>query len=359
MKKIIDKITLIICCFLLLSSTNKDLFSVIALLAIVSASSISQYTIKNKVSLGAEILYIILCFVNPLFLYYLPVIIYDILYDKRYYLVAISIVPLIFKNGSISSWQILFIFAITIISVILQNRTNTLIKLEQKFIETRDNSAELNMLLTEKNKHLSETQDYEIHLATLKERNRIAREIHDNVGHLLSRSILQVGALKITSHDDVQKESLGGLSDTLSNAMTTIRNSVHDLHDDSVDLKLAITDAVKPLEDDGLKVKLNFDFSNNIPNNIKFCLISIVKESVSNIIKHSCANYVTISLYEHPAFYQLMVEDNGKCSEEIINDNGMGLSNMRDRINSMNGLIQISSNKKGFRIFITLQKERS
>ena len=41
-----------------------------------------------------------------------------------------------------------------------------------------------------------EKQDTEIYLATLKERNRIAREIHDNVGHMLSRSILMVGALK-------------------------------------------------------------------------------------------------------------------------------------------------------------------
>jgi signal transduction histidine kinase len=41
-----------------------------------------------------------------------------------------------------------------------------------------------------------EKQDYEIYLATLRERNRIAREIHDNVGHMLSRSILQIGALK-------------------------------------------------------------------------------------------------------------------------------------------------------------------
>ena len=46
-------------------------------------------------------------------------------------------------------------------------------------------------MLTQKNKDLLEKQDYEIHVATLKERNRIAREIHDNVGHMLSRSLLQ------------------------------------------------------------------------------------------------------------------------------------------------------------------------
>ena len=48
---------------------------------------------------------------------------------------------------------------------------------------------------------MRQNQDYEIHLATLKERNRIAREIHDNVGHLLSRSLLQTGALQVMNHD--------------------------------------------------------------------------------------------------------------------------------------------------------------
>jgi len=54
------------------------------------------------------------------------------------------------------------------------------------------------MLLRQKNRELIEKQDYEIRLATLNERGRIAREIHDHVGHLLSRSILQIGALMVT-----------------------------------------------------------------------------------------------------------------------------------------------------------------
>ena len=68
-------------------------------------------------------------------------------------------------------------------------------------IRLRDTSTELNLVLQEKNKNLMEKQDYEIYLATLRERNRIAREIHDNVGHMLSRSILQMGAL-ITIHKE-------------------------------------------------------------------------------------------------------------------------------------------------------------
>ena len=63
-------------------------------------------------------------------------------------------------------------------------------------------------MLQEKNKNLMEKQDYEIYLATLRERNRIAREIHDNVGHMPSRSILQMGAL-ITIH---KEEPLHGCS---------------------------------------------------------------------------------------------------------------------------------------------------
>ena len=51
---------------------------------------------------------------------------------------------------------------------------------------------------------MQRNQDYEIYLATLKERNRIAREIHDNVGHMLTRSILQLGALSVINKDETE-----------------------------------------------------------------------------------------------------------------------------------------------------------
>ena len=67
---------------------------------------------------------------------------------------------------------------------------------------TRDDSKELEKMLEEKNKRLMSEQDQQVHLATLAERNRIAREIHDNVGHLLSRAILLLGAISTVNTDD-------------------------------------------------------------------------------------------------------------------------------------------------------------
>lgn len=133
-------------------------------------------------------------------------------------------------------------FLLFSIALILCYKTKRLLQLEQDFRLLRDTSTEYHLLLQQKNKDLIERQDYEIHAAALRERNRIAREIHDNVGHMLSRSILQAGALLAINQQENLKEPLYALKDTLSHAMDDIRNSVHDLHNDSIDLRQTVSD---------------------------------------------------------------------------------------------------------------------
>ena len=98
--------------------------------------------------------------------------------------------------------------------------------------------------IQEKKKHffcqkkaLAEKQNSEIYAATLRERNRIAREIHDNVGHVLSRTILLTGAARAINKDQNLDSLLKGLDNSLNSAMDSIRSSVHDLHDDAVNNK--------------------------------------------------------------------------------------------------------------------------
>ena len=241
--------------------------------------------------------------------------------------------------------------------------------LYQDFHQIRDDSEEHALLLSEKNKALLEKQDYEIYAATLRERNRIAREIHDNVGHVLSRSILMTAACKTINKNDALDPLLGNLEESLNGAMNSIRSSVHDLHDDAVDLEDAIKGLVKDFT--FCPVNLTYDMSRQIPREVKYSLISITKEGLSNVMRHSNADSVDILLREHPALYQLCIEDNGTPENEIPDiqtgsdsnkakntSGGMGLSNIRDRAKALGGTVQITQ-ENGFRIFVTIPKSVS
>lgn len=241
--------------------------------------------------------------------------------------------------------------------------------LYQDFHQIRDDSEEHALLLSEKNKALLEKQDYEIYAATLRERNRIAREIHDNVGHVLSRSILMTAACKTINKNDALDPLLGNLEESLNGAMNSIRSSVHDLHDDAVDLEDAIKGLVKDFT--FCPVNLTYDMSRQIPREVKYSLISITKEGLSNVMRHSNADSVNILLREHPALYQLCIEDNGTpgngspdiqteadINKEKNTSGGMGLSNIRDRVKALGGTVQITQ-ENGFRIFVTIPKSVS
>ena len=89
----------------------------------------------------------------------------------------------------------------------------------------------------------------------------------------------------IINKDENMKEQLASLKDTLDSAMTSIRASVHDLHDDSVDLKRILDDSISSAEE-RFRVDLDYDISENIPAKLIFCFAGIVKEGVSNALKH-------------------------------------------------------------------------
>ena len=218
--------------------------------------------------------------------------------------------------------------------------------------ELRDQSWETSLYLESKNKDLMEKQDYEIRLATLNERNRIAREIHDNVGHMLSRSILQVGALMAVCRDDSLNPELSALKSTLTDAMDSIRKSVHDLHDDSINLHDTLTAILSAYK--FCPVRLDDGIESIPPAPVRYCFSAIVREALSNTARHSDATQVTVTLREHPALYQLLIRDNG-TKNPPASSNGIGLSNMAERVASLGGHFRTDF-KNGFHIFISIPK---
>lgn len=238
----------------------------------------------------------------------------------------------------------------------------------------RDDSSEKTSRLRSQNTELLNARDTEIYNAQLSERNRIAREIHDNVGHTLSRAILQMGALLAIHKEEPIHTELEGVRETLDSAMNSIRSSVHDLHDDSIDVKANISDMAKALRDK-FNVNMDLDIGNDTPRPVKYAIIGISKECISNIIKHSTNTDVDIKLNEHPSMYQLIIHDysldktsdsgsanesaknqNNETNSENFDDYGMGLENIRSRVESVNGTLNIS-NHNGFRVFVSIPRK--
>ena len=250
-----------------------------------------------------------------------------------------------------TSWMGVVSFAGCFIAGYLAFQSSSVEKYRNRAISLADDSEETRKKLADKNLYLIQKQDDEITMATLKERNRIAREIHDNVGHLLSRSIIQVGALMTVNKDESTKAMLAGISDTLNESMTSIRNSVHNLHNDSVDLKRSICELIE--RNDNVKTSFDYDVNSEVPIKIKYCFISIITEAYENFRKHSDGDAVVLSLVEHPAFYRLVFSDNG--SGGSVKESGIGLHNMQARVLEAGGILTINS-EHGFRIFVSIPK---
>ena len=284
--------------------------------------------------------------------------IYKYLEDKKYLIVlsSFSVVPTIYSGIVVPDASALIWALMLFLAFYMAWKSHMLKVRSEEVKHIRDDATEHNAMLAEKNKYLATNQEKEIHIATLAERNRIAREIHDNVGHLLSRSILQLGAIMAIHKNEPVTQQLEPLKETLDNAMNNIRESVHDLHKETFDIK----DAAKRLLEDckGYETSLECDISMDADKEIKYAFLSIMKEALTNVQKHSDATKVNVVLSELEEYYQMMVEDNGTGQVNIYNPaGGIGLRNMEERVRALGGIITFSG-QQGFRIFISVPKKK-
>lgn len=355
MIRILDKGILFGLGAVLLFQRQDFVIPVVVLLTALIFSSFSLYLTDAKILGILWMGYLVLCVIRPEFSYFLPLLLYDSMWYSFYW--GLAGVLFYYPAREIyTGWMSMLWLLTAFLAVYMAYKSEKNDRLDADIIHLRDTDTELKLVMEQRNRELLEKQDNEIYLATLRERNRIAREIHDNVGHMLSRSILQVGALATICKEEMIRQQLAGINDTLNQAMNSIRESVHDLHDDAIDLRQAAYEAVKDMRKN-YDVHIEYDMSAHIPRNVKYCFIAIVKEGMSNIIKHSNADKVDIIFREHPGFYQLYIEDNGSVSHSVEeSDHGIGISNMRERVEALGGTLNIRQ-KNGFRIFATVRKE--
>lgn len=367
MNEILDKLLLFVCSVTLYVQKFKGNYMMFPILLALLFGSLLIYNQNKAFQLTMLCIYFGLCCLIPPLTLFLPLLMYEFFITKYYFFLLFAFYIMNYNMNKLGSQTILFTFMFLVLSFYLKYRTCKHNNLRKVYHQTLNDSKELVLIEEEKNRSILENQDYEINIATLNERNRISKEIHDHIGHVLSRSLIQIGALLTLENNPVIREELSALKDSLSEGMDSIRASIHNMHDESIDLYSVVFKLVKDFK--FCEVEYHYDIMVPPPLKVRYCFIAVTKEALNNIMKHSNATKVDIVFAEEPALYRLIIDDNGKVSEKakaltrrilLTNEyvSGIGLQNMADRVRGLNGTFQIITDK-GFQIFISIPKENN
>lgn len=347
MRKFVEKFLIILFCLYNTYKINPDKNLAFYFLISLILSLLLDLLHTKKRRIFLYILFIMLCFFDNLFIFYLPLILYNIYLDFGIYTILVT--PLILMISPITNLMV------SIISIYFSEMSKKykIILTENKIV--RDKLTEDNIYLKKYNEQLKIDKEKNIQIAILTERNRIARELHDSIGHAISSSILQVEALKIISNENAVISGLNTLQNTLSNGMEDIRKNIHNLYSESLELKSQIEKLCREIPN--IDTEIIYNLEDDLDYNLKFDILSIVKEAITNCIKHSNATKLKITLLSQPKFYSIVIKDNGSIFDENVfkNSKGIGLMSMEDIVKKHNGFLNYKF-ENGFQLHLTLMK---
>ncbi len=195
------------------------------------------------------------------------------------------------------------------------------------------------------------------------ERQRLARELHDGVGQLLSATKLNLSTLESEKCTPEEKLRLQNSMHILDDSIREIRNISHNMMPDTL-LKYGLTKAIDDFVlkiHQSQKIKIHFECNgfdeNSLNDTEKLMLYRIVQESVNNVLKYAEATELNIQLSADNEEISLMIQDNGKGFDIDVGKQkaGIGLKNMQLRTNYLKGKLEIeSSAKSGTTIIIEI-----
>lgn len=294
----------------------------------------------------------------PAYSYFLPLIIYDTLFDEKLVIPAISsgaVLVFFLISPNYLLIKKVFLLFLCLFSGYLSFRALQEEKLRNNYRKLESDSLEMKFFLENQNKHLLEQQETTIALEISEEQNRIARDIHDNVGHLLSSSLLQVGAIRTINKNEQLELLLNQLQATMDEGMNNIRASVHNLHEESLSLSAAVETMLHHFT--FCTVKRLGEIPESISKDYKIAYLMMLKESLANIMKHSNATQVTIAFQTYPGFYKVTITDNGTYNKEKdFNELGIGLTGMKERIEKLSGWLTYYQTDSEFSVRAILPK---
>ena len=344
MERMTDKILVLGSCLALAASMRGDLAaSVVAMLIAVCASAAFEVVGDGhrKAALALVLAPLVLCALVPVACIVVPLSSYDAARLKTRWLAVVppAFVACLGATCGLGLVTVCQLVVATLFSLALSVRTTRVLEGQSQLHRLQDDLNDRLIALGEKNAELVDAREYETHAAALSERTRIAREIHDSVGHLLTRLVLQVEALKVVHRDDSAvvedlDEVLGGLSDALS----SMRRSVHALEDSGVDLGCELNRLASECGIRNVTVACSLDVAP--PVMVSRCFLMIAREALTNAVRHAHASDALVAVTCLPGLWQLRITNDGVMPPQgtDLELHGMGLRSMRSRVLEMGGV---------------------
>ena len=381
MRPLVDKTLLLL--FAMTLAVPDNVVALVGVLLVISCSCLTEWLLYRTdtyrcVAWIPAIVIVAACVPLVSWCVLLPVVVYDMprLPDQRsiaplwlWFARFVWVLPLIWHIATMPDRTMIVITVATIISFAWGLSSHAAAQLRRELQRMQDRARALARTSRRSRAEFEEERAQSVRMATLNERTRIAREIHDNVGHLLTRAIMQAQAGKAVADatgDETAAHGFAALADTASVAMTMVRRSVHDLADDGTDFAAQIEDAVRSVG--GASPDFAVTLSNEVsdaPATVARCFSMVIRESLSNVIRHSEATSARVTIREFPALWQLVVQDPGPSrhdDRQPVDDDdamrGMGLADIDSRVRALAGMASCGPYDGGWRVFVTVPKHR-
>lgn len=195
-------------------------------------------------------------------------------------------------------------------------------------------------------------------IAEDKERKRLAREIHDTLGHALTGIAAGVDACiaMIDINPEATKKQLMVISKVVRQGIVDVRNSLNKLRPGALEqhgFKGAIENMIEEFTSvSDLTITLDYRLDKvDFENTKEDILFRVIQESVTNAVRHGDATHIDISLYIEDNSLYLKIQDNGQGCEEI--HYGFGLKQMTERLAMINGKVAYDGHH-GFLTIVTI-----
>lgn len=231
-----------------------------------------------------------------------------------------------------------------------------IVMLIKKVRKNKKNIYILNQELEEQNLKLKEYSKKIEELTISKERNRVAQELHDSLGHYLMAISMHIDVLDKTL-DISPEKSKNILSKTkiiVDNSIDELRSTVYSLKKNNINIISSVNSLTENLSISN-NISFNVNISNDIENVsllIKDALYKTIKESITNGIKHGKASQFIIDLFIKDNIIYLSILNNGIKPDNIIKSNG--LNGMEDRLRVLNGKLNVENTLDGFKVSCTI-----